>query len=86
MVGYVGQITTLLASRPAVGEAATAVQTQVAAIQDKSLEILSLDDMAAVNAQLAELKSMADQLKAGPVADLNQAAQNGFSFEVISVE
>jgi hypothetical protein len=86
VVGYVGQITTLLGSRPAVGEAAASVQAQVVAIQDKSLEILPLDDMAAVNAQLAELKSMADQLKAGPVADLNQAAQNGFTFDVSPVE
>jgi hypothetical protein len=86
VVGYVGQITALLGSRPAVGEAAAAVQTQVAAIQDKSLAILPLDDMAAVNAQLAELKSMADQLKTGPVANLNQAAQNGFTFEVSSVQ
>jgi hypothetical protein len=82
----VGQISALLGGQPAVGEAVAAVQTQVASIQDKSLAILPLDDMAAVNAQLVELKGMADQLKAGPVTNLNQAAQNGFSFEVSSVE
>jgi len=86
VVGYVGQITALLGNRPAVSEAAAAILTQVTAIQDKCLQILPLDDMAAINAQLVELKSMADQLKAGPVADLNRAAQNGFSFEVSSVE
>jgi len=85
VVGYVGQITALLGDQPAVSDAAAAVQTQVAALQDKSLEILQLGDMAAMDAQLAELKSMADQLKAGPVTKLNQAAQNGFSFEVSSV-
>jgi len=86
VVGYVGQITALLGNQPAASEAAAAVLTQVTAIQDKCLQILPLDDMAAVNTQLAELKGMADQLKAGPVADLNRAAQNGFSFEVSSVE
>jgi hypothetical protein len=86
VVGYVAQITALLGSRPEVADAAAAVQKQVTALQDKSLAILPLDDMAAINAQLAELKGMADQLKAGPVANLNQAAQNGFSFTVSLVE
>jgi hypothetical protein len=86
VVGYVAQITALLGSRPEVANAAAAVQTQVTALQDKSLAILPLNDMAAINVQLAELKGMADQLKAGPVANLNQAAQNGFSFAVSPVE
>ncbi len=86
VVGYTEQISTLLSGQPAVVEAATAVKNQVSALQDKSLEILQLEDMAAANAQLAELKTMADQLRAGEVAALYQAAQQGVSFEVTSLE
>jgi len=85
VLGYAGQIANLLANRPAVVEAATGVQTQSAAVQDKSLEILQLEDMAAANAQLGELKSLTDQLAASTVK-LYQAAQNGVSFEVAALE
>ncbi len=86
VVGYAGQIANLFANRPAVVEAATGVQAQSAVAQDKSFEILQLQDIAAANAQIGELKGLVDQLKAGPVAGLYQAAQNAAGFEVTAVE
>jgi hypothetical protein len=86
VVGYGGQVANLLANQPAVVEAATGVQAQSATVLDKSLEILELEDMAAANAQLGELKSLADQLKADSVARLYQTAQNAVGFEVTAVE
>lgn len=86
VAGYAGQISSLLASQPAVVEAATIVQAQGVTMQDKCLEILQLEDMAAANAQLGELKGMADQLKAEPVTRLYQAAQSTVGFEVTAVD
>jgi hypothetical protein len=65
-----------------VAAAAVEVETQSATIQDKALGILSVEDLAAATAQLAELSAMADQLKAGPVTDLYNATQDAIHFEV----
>jgi hypothetical protein len=85
VVGYAGQIGAL-SNNQAVAEAVATVQTQNAAIQDKALEIITIEDMGTATAQLGELKNMADQLRAGAVAGLYQVAQNGVGFEVTAVE
>jgi hypothetical protein len=80
--GYASEVARLLGGQEAVASAAGEVQTQSTAMQDKCQQILALQDMAAAAAQLGELKSLADQLKAGPVTGLYQAAQEGVTFEV----
>ncbi len=82
VIGYSSQIAQALSEQQSVATAAVEVETQSAAIQDKALEILIVEDLATATAQLAELKAMADQLKAGPVADLYVAAQDAIRFEV----
>jgi len=86
VIGYSSQMAQLLGGQGAVGAAAAAVQAQSAAIQDKCLEILPMDDMAAATAQLGGLQALAEQLKAGPVSGLYRAAQDAISFEVSPVE
>ena len=86
VIGYSSQIAQLLGDQRSVVTAATEVQTQGAAIQDKSLEIITLEDLATATAQLAELKAMADQLKAGPAIDLYRSAQDAASFMVGPVQ
>lgn len=82
VIGYSSQIAQLLSDQPSVATHAADVQAQSAAIQDKSLEILGIQDMAAASARLGELSAMASQLKAGPVAGLYRAAQDAISFRV----
>ena len=82
VIGYSSQIAQLLSNQQSVVTAATEVQIQGAAIQDKSLEIITLEDLATATAQLAELKAMADQLKAGPAINLYRSAQDAVSFTV----
>jgi hypothetical protein len=82
VIGYSSQIAQALSDQGSVAAAAVEVETQSAAIQDKALEILTVEDLAAATAQLAELSAMADQLKAGPVATLYGAAQDAINFEV----
>jgi hypothetical protein len=84
--GYAGEVARLLSGQEAVANAAAEVQTQSAAIQDRCLEILAVQDMPAAAARLAELKTLADQLKAGPVVGLYQAAQEAVGFQVGPVE
>ncbi|MBN1218449.1 MAG: anti-sigma factor [Anaerolineae bacterium] len=86
VIGYAGQMATLFNHQPAVVEAATGVTTQVSAIQDKALQVLTLDDMGTVTAQLAELQALANQLKADPVTQLYQAGQTAASFKVTPLE
>ena len=85
-VVYAEQIAELFKGRPGIDQAMTQFKTQATAIEDKCLAILQIQDMTAVSAQLGELKAMADQLKAGPMTDLYQAAQEAVSFEVKPVE
>jgi hypothetical protein len=84
VIGYSSQIAQALGDQSSVAAAAVEVETQSAAIQDKALEILPMEDLAAATAQLAELSAMADQLRAGPVANLYAAAQDAIQFEVSS--
>ncbi len=82
VIGYSSQIAQALSDQQSVAAAAVEVETQSATIQDKALEILTLEDLATATAQLAELSALADQLKAGPIADLYGAAQDAIHFEV----
>jgi hypothetical protein len=72
----------LLGEHQVVVAAADDVQAQSTVIQDRSLEILKLDDLGAITAQLVELKQLADRLGAEPVARLYQAAQDAVGFPV----
>jgi hypothetical protein len=85
VIGYSSQIAQLFSDQPPVTSAASDVQAQSAVIEDKCLEILTIQDMAAAAAQLGELKALADQLKAGPMTSLYQAAQGAISFSVSPV-
>lgn len=82
VIGYSGQMARLLAAQAPVTSASADVQAQSAAIQDKCLEILAIQDMMVAASQLGELKTLADQLKTGPIASLYQAAQSAISFSV----
>jgi hypothetical protein len=82
VIGYTTQVAELLPDNQAVGAAAADVKARSAAIQDKSLELLTLDDLTAISAQLAELKGLADQLGANSIAGLYQAAQDALGFPV----
>lgn len=86
VIGYSGQIAEMLTGQETVFETNTSIQAQSAAIQDRCLEILQLEDLAAATAQLTELQQMIDQFKTGPVASLYQAAQDSMRFEVAPVE
>ena len=86
VVGYAGRIAELLDGQETVAEAVMGVQAQSAIIQDKCLEILRIEDMAAATAQLEELEGLAEQLEANSVAGLYRAAQNAVSFQVTLVE
>jgi hypothetical protein len=86
VIGYAGQMAVLFNNQPAVVEAATRVKTQVSVVQDKALQILPIDDMGTVTAQLAELQALANQLKGGPITQLYQAGQEAASFRVASLE
>lgn len=83
VLDYAGQISQLL---PAVSNEATIVQMQAVAMQNKALEIMSTDDIAAVTAGLNELTVMADEFKAGSVAWLYNAAQNALQIELVAGE
>jgi hypothetical protein len=85
VIGYAAQIAELLQDHEAVGAAAADVKAQSAAIQDKSLQILQLEDRAAITAQLAELKVSADRLGANAIAGLYQAAQDAVGFQITAV-
>ncbi|CAG0935494.1 hypothetical protein TFLX_04335 [Thermoflexales bacterium] len=85
VIGYVTQITELLQDHETVDTAAADVKAQSAVIQDKSLQILQIEDRTAITAQLAELKELADRLGANAIAGLYQAAQDAVGFEVLTV-
>jgi hypothetical protein len=85
VIGYAAHIADLLPDHEAVGAAAADVKAQAAAIQDMSLRILELEDRAAISAQLAELKALADQLGADAIAGLYQAAQDAVGFQISAV-
>ncbi len=86
VIGYAGQMAESFKNQAPVVEAAANVQAQTVAIQDKSLEIIQLDDIATASTQLGELKGLAEQLKTGPVARLYQAAQDAASFQVTALK
>jgi hypothetical protein len=83
--GYTTQIADLLKDHEAVVTAAAAVKAQIAALQDKGLQILQLEDRAAVTAQLAELKALADRFGAEAITGLYQAAQDAVGFPLAIV-
>jgi hypothetical protein len=82
VIGYSGQIAQLVGEHQSVDNSFAEIQAQCAAIQDKAVEILGIQDVAAASAQLKELMAMANQLKAGPVASLYGAAQDAILFEI----
>jgi hypothetical protein len=85
VLGYTAQIAELLQEHETVGAAADDVKAQSAAIQDKALQILKLEDRAAITAQLAELKTLADRLGAEAIKGLYQAVQDAAGFQVTTV-
>lgn len=86
VLGYTGQIASLIPEQVAIGETVATLQAQVAAVQDKCLEILQMEDPAAAAAQLGELQALIEQLKSGPTANLYQAAQDSIHFDIVPVE
>ena len=86
VIGYAGQITSLIPEQATIGETVATLQAQVAAVQDKCLEILQLEEPAAAAAQLSELQVLIEQLKSGPTASLYQSAQDSVRFDVGPVE
>jgi hypothetical protein len=86
VLGYTEQIASLLGHQPSVVDAAASVQVQGAVIQDMCLEILGLQDAAAANEQLGDLKELADQFLADSISGLYQATQSAVSFEFTVLE
>ena len=82
VIGYAAQIAELLKDHEAVVKAAADVKVQAAAMQDKSLQILKLEDRAAIAAQLTELKAFADRFGADTIAGLYRAAQDAVGFPI----
>jgi hypothetical protein len=86
VMGYAAQIADLLQGHAAVANAAADVKAQTASIQDRSLQVLRLEDRAAITAQLAELKALADRFGANQIAGLYQAAQDAVGFPISAVQ
>lgn len=86
VIGYAGQIASLIPEQAAIGATVATIQAQITVIQDKCLEILRIEEPATAAAQLSELQVLIEQLKSGPTASLYQSAQDSVRFDVVPVE
>lgn len=86
VVGYAGQIATLLPEDAAIVKINASIQSQSALIQEKCLEILKIEDTAGASVQLSELQSLIEPFKTSLVDSLYLAAQETIHFEIVTVE
>jgi hypothetical protein len=86
VLGYSKALAGLYADRSAVASAAQEAQAQMAAIENKCLDILKLKSESPATASLKELMSQAVKFQTGAVASLYDAAQAAVSFQVSPVK
>jgi hypothetical protein len=83
---YADEVAKTLGAASGVGDTERALQAQIKMIEDRCLALIQVNDAASVSNSLRELKGVIDQLKAGPVAKLYQAAQDKLTFPVVAVQ
>ncbi|NUM49268.1 MAG: anti-sigma factor [Anaerolineales bacterium] len=86
VIGYAGQMASLLPEDAAIVEINASIQTQGALIQEKCLEILKIEDIAGASVPLSELQTLIDPFKTNLVDRLYLAAQKTIQFEIVTVE